>query len=92
MQDRTRKVNIKSLLIAFLAIVIMLFVFLLTFDEVEVGDYEKLMMINCCNGSYCTDTFYIERTNTCHFVNCGNPIWGMKGCSYEGKGLVADRP
>jgi hypothetical protein len=42
--------------------------------------YEK-----CCNGSFCTDTYYLEEDNLCHFSLCEGSliIFNKSRCVYN---------
>ena len=41
--------------------------------------------IHCCNGGYCTDVYYNEKDNLCHYVFCERDYlinnFGNKNCT-----------
>ena len=50
---------------------------------------ESATAIQCCNGSYCTDTYYTAEDNLCHHALCENTPF-MKNCTYEGANVSID--
>ena len=50
---------------------------------------ESATAIQCCNGSYCTDTYYTADDNLCHHALCENAPF-MKNCTYEGANISID--
>jgi len=47
---------------------------------------KRLTEINCCEGSFCTDTYYTPENNLCHLVLCENNFGG-ESCTYEGRNI-----
>ena len=41
----------------------------------------KLMMDKCCDGAYCTDTYYSEEDNLCHLTLCEHSFF-LTNCTY----------
>jgi len=66
-----------------LGICVLVFVVFIGF-KVSIEQMDKsVTAIQCCNESYCTDTYYTADDNLCHHSLCEN-IPFMKNCTYEG--------
>ena len=57
-------------------------------DWLGIIDESKnnLTFEKCCNGTYCTDTYYTPEDNLCHLVLCEN-LYGKNHpkCIYKGE-------
>lgn len=71
------------LMMLWLAVIIVFGLFILDTQKVV----SNLMFINCCNGSFCSDTYYTVNDNICHLVLCENNIFA-KNCTYPGNGIT----
>jgi len=55
-------------------------------DYMEVENKWIQTYDKCCNGNYCTDTYYTPEDNLCHLSLCENSWFtNKKDCIYEGK-------
>jgi len=49
----------------------------------------ELTYQNCCNGAFCTDTYYTQEDNLCHYHLCEQSLFTNKAiCVYEGKNIT----
>jgi hypothetical protein len=56
-------------------------------DDVVSSLMNNMTYLNCCNGSVCTDTYYIPKDNSCHLVLCEDNVFA-KNCTYVGKNIT----
>ena len=74
-----------SILMGSAVFLIIMIVGLLTLDNMK----DVNTFIQCCNGSQCTDTYYVEQDNTCHLVLCENSAFtNKKDCVYRGANIT----
>ena len=83
------KVIIAGIIIAF-AFLICVLVGIMVSDP--IFEFESnIIAIQCCNGTYCTDTYYTPGDNLCHLALCEH-LYGRNHpkCVYEGANKSID--
>jgi hypothetical protein len=83
MEKNNVLINDLPLVIALFMIVLVVGVGLIVIHDIKDGG----VIVNCCNGSICSDTYYTPDDNLCHLSLCENNPLG-KDCTYPGKNIT----
>ena len=65
--------NLEEIVWVVLLLGLITFVFLFDLSLIFPGDTKYIYdetSIKCCNGSYCSDTYYSSKDNLCHLARC----------------------
>lgn len=74
-------------MIMILLFLVFLFSISFIFDSyIEESKDLKLMRVNCCDGGYCTDTYYNQAENRCYYTL--SSLFGRQW--YEGENITID--
>jgi len=87
MKQKTKE-ELKFVLAVILAMLISIPFLIFYIDWLRMIDEPPINLTfeKCCNGTFCTDTYYTPEDNLCHLVLCEN-LYGKNHpkCVYEGK-------
>lgn len=86
---KEEKTNYFAMIMGVLILLFILVIGTVIFNK-NVND--MVMRDNCCDGQFCTDTYYTFEDNLCHLSLCENNPFSLrdkpKNCVYSGKNIT----